>query len=351
MSHSSTSSFRSFDLRGLRPGGALFCLALLTVVEVGFARQEWLWSKFPKSPSGIIDVLEDKVIKPAGDPVVIVLGNSRTRDAVIPIVMEQELGLERGEVLNLSVTAGEPFDSFVLYERNRDTMRKANLVVLAVEEWQLNDDRAISERYRRFASLQDRLSYPDRQLKSSLVAGWLWRTFDARKPLGRLAKEMVLSADRSAPIGDDGRVVWRTDDPELGEPEIELKADLERAYGGFVAGRMKQTTGYEYLRRVIKMASEDNVAVALVSPPHRDAFIDLLPDVRGAVADVAFQDVLTDLAAQGDNIEVSVITRASELDMPDTYFVDYGHMVKRGAEVYTEYLSRWLRENYDEALP
>lgn len=338
------------DVDGLRPWGALFALVLLAAVEFGFARQTWLWAAFPKSPSGIVDVMEEQVLAPADDPVIVILGNSRTRDAVVPAIVEDGLGLPRRAVLNMSLTAGEPFDSYVLYKRNREKLRRASLIVLAVEEWQLQDSREISERYRRFAALRDRIRYPDRRLKSSLVAGWLWRTFDARKPIGRFIKELILRTDRSAPIGEDGRVVWRVDDPEVGPEEVDLTADLERTYCDFRPERMMNSLGFKYLERTIHMAEQDGLAVALISPPYRDAFAEAREEYCGEDADEVFRRAIWLLAGEHQGVRVLLNERASVLGIPDVYYLDYGHMLEHGAEIYSHLLANWLRETYPELV-
>ncbi|MCK4872989.1 MAG: hypothetical protein KAS72_09710 [Phycisphaerales bacterium] len=349
MSRLSISSSDSLDLRGLRPWGLLVCLALLAVVEFGMARQDWLWSMFPKSPSGIVDVLEEQVIEPAPSPVVVILGNSRTRDAIIPAEMEEVLGVPHGSVLNLSLTAGEPYDSYVLYVRNREKLSQARVLMIAIEDWNLNDNQAISERFRRFATLSDRLGAPDWKDRLSLVAGWVWRTYDARKPLGRLLKEMVLRRDRSVPIGEDGRVVWRTDDPEFGPEDVDVSADLDHAYRGFDPSRSGEARNVEYFRRLIALATEDGLHVLLIHPPFRDKFIDKR-DSAYPQARASFRAVLDELARMPGDIHVLESERASELGIAETCFLDYGHMLASGARIYTRWTATWIRDECGDAL-
>ncbi len=353
-------SSESLDLRGLRPWGMATCFVLLGVVEFGFARRESLWSRFPKSPSGIVDVLEQEVIAKARDPVIIILGDSRSRDAVLPTVLEQELGLRRTNVLNLSLTAGDPFDSYVLYRRNRAQFRKAKLLLLALEDWHLKDDRAIPERYRRFATLEDRMSFADRRQVLPLLVGWLWRTLDARKPLGRLIKETVLRRDRSAPIDDEGRVVWRTNDPEVGPETVDMRDDLNRAYSGFKPEEMEQSGALGHVRRILDMAAEDGLEVVMICPPFRSAFIDARREMfqqqwasnekEQSTLEEVFQKALHELAAHYQHVRVYVVLRARDLNIPDTCFIDYGHMLRRGAELYSQTLAQWLRKQYPSLL-
>ncbi len=133
MSRSSTSSSNTGGRHSVVPKGALFAVVILLAVEVGIARQDWLWDLVLASPSGNITALEEQVNQGA-DPTVVVMGSSRVRDGISPRQLETELNLHEGSVLNLAVTNGSTFDALTIYRRNRDTLSKAKLLIVGIED-------------------------------------------------------------------------------------------------------------------------------------------------------------------------------------------------------------------------
>lgn len=325
-SPSSTSS----SSRRRWPRGLAVAVALLAVVEIGGARQTWLWAYVPDSQTGIIDALESQVIAPAPPPLVVLMGSSRMRDAVAPRVLEVELGLPAGAVLNLGVTAGTPFDALTLYRRNREKLGRARAVVVGIEDWHFNAGLDPNERDRRYMSWSERWHGFRGEATLSLAAGWIWRTYDAQGPLRRLARALVRGRDAALPIAPDGRVRWRKIERDEGPETTDVAAQIERTYRRFTPGRLR----VDALERLISLAREDGVRVFVVQLPWRDAYVDYA-EAHHAAAFAAARRM-----AEGiEGADVVLYDRASALGIPARHFYDYGHLTPPGARVMTRRLA------------
>jgi len=341
---SSIFNFESLSLRGFRPVGVMAALVLLMLFDLAVARRDTVWSWFPRSQSGIVDVLESKVIAKAQHPMVLVMGSSRIRDAVIPRRLAQNLGLPDQSVLNLGLTAGTPFDALMLYQRNRRTLSRAQWLVLGVEDWYVNTHRAPNQRDRRFAGLQDRVgifTWPD-TLK--LLLGWVWRTYDARVLIHQYVSRWDVPSQLTLPISEDGRVVWRQEELDIGPDAVKVSGRVEYIYKQFIPGmgRLRQ------LRRLIERAQEDGLQVMIIQLPLRDAYIDQVQAKHGW-AYQAYRDLMKSFADTLHDCPVYMFEKASEIGMPPNYFYDYGHMTVRGAEVMTDRLAQLMRDEF--AIP
>jgi hypothetical protein len=316
------------------PRGALLALLLLLAVELGLARQERLWSWVPASNSGVVDAIERQVITPAQAPQVLLMGSSRVRDGVAPRQLEAALHLPEGAVLNLGLTRGTPWDAALLYRRNRDKLKQARLLVVGVEDWSFNAAVSPNERYRRFASLSDRVGVYNPDWTRSLVVGWIWRTYDAQGPLRNLLTSALKGRPKDLPIAPDGRVQWRKKESDTGPKDLDLSLDVERAFRKF-----EVTDGLnDQLRDLIALAREDGLTVVLVQVPLRDAYIDL-----------AAQKYPDALARYRDNLRhfsdtpQLIYERASDLGISPEWYYDYGHLTAPGARVFTDRLAADLR--------
>lgn len=322
------------------PRGCLLALALLLLVEVGAARREWLWARDEMIGSGVLDALEDRAIQPADPPVVIVMGSSRATDAVVPRLLEEGLQLPRGSVLNLGLMGGTPFDGLLLYRRNRAKLSQARLLVFAIEDWYFNASIGPGILYRRFASLRERVGVFDRDATLSLIAGWFWRAYDARKPIRDLAASLFARPHtHRLRIAADGRIELRTDAREAGPETTHVEGIARGHYRPFEYGwgRLEQLEG------LVALAREDGVRVLLVRLPWRDAYVD---HVRQQYAKEYARSCLREGEIPG--AQVYLYERASALGIPDTSFYDYGHLMPSGARIMTDVLARRVLATYGD---
>jgi len=314
----------------LRPG-ALVAIALLAAVELGVARSTWLWSSNEASPSGVVDALERHVIDAAAHPAVVLLGNSRTRDAVIPRQLERELGAETGSVLNLGLTGGSLFDSMMLYQRNRAKLGSARWVVVQVEQNAFLPVRP-RERFRRFASLGDRVRLLDFEERASVVLGFFWKTYDAQAPLKRFLRGEG-GGSRLA-IGADGRVQWREDAVETGPETLDFTAQWQPPRSLEV-----DPLAVSFLQRLLDMIEADGPRVAFFRSPVRDDYLDAGGEYAEQL-EATMQQVLTRIAP---DVPRMLYHRGSELGIANTGFYDYGHATESSAVRITSTLATDLK--------
>ena len=322
-------------LNGFRPLGALFAVGLLLTVELSLARSEWLWSRVPMSPSGVIDALEERVIEPNSSVDIVFMGSSRVRDAIIPRQLERELDLEHGQVMNLGLTAGNPFDALTLYRRNRGKLSSARLIVFGVEDWHFNAAMPASERDRRFASWSESLGMLSGSETHSLLVSWIWRTYGAQQPLRRLVKSIFQAPPGDLPIGEDGRVRWRGEVGDFGPETVDVATEAHRFYRNFSphSGR------FEMLRVLIDLAHADGLTVMILQVPTRRAYREFVLE-HYAREYAAYERAVRELPG----VQVRIYADAQSLGLAETYFYDYGHLTPVGARIFTSETANWLRE-------
>ena len=332
---------QSLDLRGWRPWGLLTCLAVLLLLELAVARSDWVWSHLDRSPTGIVDAVERLVIEPAADPVVVVMGNSRMRDAAVPSVIADELGLPRERVLNLSLTQGAPYDALDLYRRHRDKLSRAEVLVLGFDEWQFETKLAPSERFLRRAMLEQRLELAEGSTRLSLLAGWSWRTLDARMPILRTLKQLLFPIERGVAIDEEGRIVWREVEPEHGPEIADSRETAERLFTKFEFAPASAEANF--LQELLRLAREDEVSVLVYRPPYRATFMEeqarLAPRVERD-----YEHFLADLMAQGLVTRAVLRSSGQTIGLTETMFLDYGHSSRTGAEIISRDLASQMEE-------
>lgn len=333
-------SFKTLGRPKEIPKGLLLALGLLLSLEFGVARSDWLWHTIPRSSTGIVDALERGVIAPAPDPVVVLLGNSRLRDAVAPRVLEERLGLTKGTVLNLALTGGVPFDSLVMYRRNRQKLSRAKVLVLDFEPYYFKQSVGLSGRVQRFASLEERvrLFWGKRELAPSLV-GYFWRTYGIRASLNGWRKNWFTRPERVA-VGEDGRVVWRTlDDLDASGQRDDSAQRVEDWYGH----PRRSFEHRDQLLRLIGLARDDGLRIVMLRLPAKDYFV----DVARALCHEEYAACTNELASLAFAADASFCYEsARDLGIDDSSFYDYGHTTPRGAKAISEKIGNMLKCEY-----
>lgn len=342
---SSIFSFDNLTLAGYDPRAILFALLLLAVFDVAVARQDWIWSHVPRSQAGIVDALESKVIARADEPVVLFMGSSRMRDAVIPSLAAQQLGLPPGSVLNLGLNAGTPFDALVLYRRNRAQLRRARVLVFGVEDWYLNAGMPPNERDRRFASLSERLGVFTPDQTASMLLGWTWGAYDARGALHRYVSRLGYDAAPELAIAADGRIQWRESEEHTGPEEVSVEGDLNWMYQRYTPKRGRM----DHLRTLIDMAKEDGLQVVIVQIPWRDSYVNRLEE-KYPDAMKHYRQTIAAFTGSLPDVSTDIVERASTLNIPPTHYYDYGHLTINGAQTMTTHLVEMLRKRFAQAL-
>lgn len=340
---SSIFSFDSLRLSGLRPWGALTALGLLLLVELCIARQPWIWHAKQESPVWVQRVIEEEIVETGSAPVVAVVGNSRILAMVDPDEMERALGLPPGAVINAAITEGTPFDCLNLYRTHREKLSQSRLLIVGLDSWQCQGRTRPHERVRCYASWDDRIKYFSGEERLSLLAGYVWRTYDAHKPIGRLARGFALGGEqRNIIVGRRSRWNPHENESMRGPTLVNVSPQAEAFYGGFVPG----SESFAPLRDLAALAHEDGVEIAFCRPPFRDGFIDMVRSRWPEAENQLRSQVAATLGASGVQPSQFVFDRASEVGVPADYFSDYGHLLPVGAKMMSRILATDLLKQY-----
>lgn len=338
MRRSSTFSSETLKLEGYRPWALIAVLILATVFEFGFARQREIWTSVENTPTGLIAV-QDGIAAQMDVPRVVVLGNSRMIDAVLPKQLDRELGLADQSTFNLSIQAGRPFDYLSFYERHRQRLASAELMILGLDDQMFSQEMDSAEqRFRLQASLEQRSDYQGAR-RLSFLAGWGFASLDVGAP----ALSMLRTALRgrgAVQLNDDLRVAWARQ-VEDGPLEIE-RGELDRLVQLYYGQWELSPSQVGYLTELIEACRQDGKDVLLVRPPVRDAYRDRVL----ALEPERFERASRVYEALG--VEPLLFDRASELSMVPTHFVDYGHLSETGGAFFTRVVATEIRRAFPE---
>ena len=337
MERSSIFSFESLPRPTAVPKGMLLAIALLLIVEILCVRSGWVWEVDLRSQTGVMSCLEREVIQPAPDPEIVFLGDSRMRSAILPRLLEKEMDLDQGAVLNLALNGGLPFDSLTMYRRNRNKLGSASIVVVDFEAWFFRGHPSLTSRALRHATLKERVAtYCGTDNLVPSLAGFAWQTYAAKQPINLLPRTYSDEFRRTVPpLGEDGRLEWNENwKTDLGPDEVDTNIYVDRF-------RYESLTNRHLgpLRELVALAQANGATVVVVNLPVRDDVVDAAEEKYHIKYDESWQN-LRKLRDEFDHM--IIIQRASEIDMPDNYFFDYGHMSRLGAEFITKKMAKEL---------
>lgn len=317
----------------------MLALVLLLGVEIGVARADWIWGWVPRSESGVVDALEAQIIAQTdAAPRVVLFGSSRVRDAVGPRQLEAELGLGEGEVLNLGLTHGTPFDALTLYERNRGVLSQAEVAVFGVEPWQFDRvDGEVNERVNRFAGLRHRYAHEGTQ-QLGLLVGWVWRTYDAKPALRRFIKSLHKGRPDALPLADDGRIEWRDNATNRRAARRSMGHYAKKHFEDYELSNRRSLILTEF----VEMLEDDGVEVIIVQIPVRSGYT--------TKAQSKYPEAFELFLHQCEEYSGHSLVRfepASDYGLTSADFYDYGHLRERGAQRFTEALAPLLQPYLD----
>lgn len=318
----------------------LFLLACILLVEVIVGRTEFAWRLVPGSDLGTLYQIEESVIHANPKPKVLVLGTSRARGAFLPTVMEEGLGLRRGEVLNLSMGGVSVFDMFVTYQRNRARLAGASLVILQVDPFQFSVGRIPDSRFRKLASWSDRMSYSGRK-QADLIADYFFQTTNTLPAFWYYLDAWLENgtAPKLAGIDQYGRlaVVKIAHDHEPQE-------FTQQRFGYWIDWFYRE---YEYspvleqrFLQMMRMVQEDGAAVVIVMMPMAGNFRELTRGALGEGYD-RFRARMFELASEF-GAHCVFWEEPANAGLTDRHFRDWGHLNTPGAEKWSEFLGRWI---------
>jgi len=310
---------RHLDLRA-----CLLAVALLVGVEVGIVRSGYLWKRTPNTMFGAFTAVESRVLAPAPPPKLVFFGSSRMRDAVDPRALERELDLGRGDVLNLGITGGTPYEARLFQSRHGRTLAAARVVVVGVENWYWNEGMPRDEVERELATFGDRVGWFERRRQLGDLVGGAWRTVEVGDPLGRFFVSFVKGVKPVAFTED--RMVWRkgSEVREVGPAFIDVEGPLADHMQSLALGPAHEAS----LRALVQTARGGGARVVLTQLPLRASYCAALDRAYPTVA--PYIRARTEAIAAESGAEVIWFDAGSALGIGDDRFYDYGHLTEDG---------------------
>jgi hypothetical protein len=317
--------------------------------------------------------LEQRIVEPSAEPVVVVFGNSRTLYGVDEREVARKLGLEPTQVLKLALNSGTPSDYGYVYGRHRERLSHASLIVLAVDDWDLARAPLPSTRDLLYGDASRRMAeYDPRSWPLVLIAHGLNTTYAARPYLrnairaaGRRARARLgRSSDAGAasavprPRGLSGESapaveamwaagLWEPPSREghrrqvIRPPALRQPADVvsDRHY----CGRLPSACGASQVAELARRVAADGPRVAIARWPLTDGYCDDLEAryPRFVRAFRTAQGALQQLADGNPHVEVRLFGRASAVGLDQRAFYDYGHPSPLGREFITQCVVDW----------
>lgn len=324
---------------------------IMVALEIGVFRQRWFWAAVPRSDVGIYYVLEEQIQSSNTKPKIIVFGDSRARSGVFSYLLEQKSGLKRGEVINLSLTAGTPWDAKLFIKRNPQLMDSVLLVLYQPSDWQFNENFPPINRVRHFATLAERFSYERFSTKVELLSGFFIHAIAAREVakghLRRLMNNTVKlitgKYHPQPPLVDSitGRVMYRMDESEIGPDSVDVTDDLVSFYRDFsysnrVAGDIID---------IITLTRQAGSEFVFIDIPTRMCYVEAVKDSFNREYN-EYRDSLTSLASRYEIPIWGDSTTKVQAGITENLYYDYGHLTLEGMRRY----SSWLAERMNSFL-
>jgi hypothetical protein len=324
-------------------------LAVALVAEVAVGRSDLPWTMVPNGDLGTLRQLEEKIIQPSAEPAVVVYGTSRARGAFVPTRMEELLGLQRGQVLNLGMGGAHIFDAVVAYERNRAKLSRARLHVVQIDPFQFSRGIPPNSRYRLLASWEDRMAYTGAH-RLRLMADLAFRLDDALPLINLYVKERVRNgrAPQGAEVDQYGRLalvpIGDEQDPR------EFNDARHRYWVKFFYEDYEYSAGFEaQFLRLVRMIREDGGQVILVEMPSVDPFRAMLRERAGDPYGT-FHTRMVRLAAER-GIPYPRWPSPAAIGFQDRDFRDWGHFNTSAALKFSEHFVRWLQACREAGCP
>jgi hypothetical protein len=337
-------SFDNLRIKWKIPRCVIFTACVICLTEILFGRTDFFWKRIPKSDVTTVLELEEYIIPKKVNPAVLIFGSSRARGAFLPTVMEEQMGLQREQVLNFGMGGNgvtRLFDALKIYQRNRNILGKADLMIIEIDFGQFDSIPPTNERFRYLMSFTDWLEYKGQE-RLSLLRSLIFKLPDVFPYIKEYAKHWLKNRQPPEPIGIDiyGRLALvriANDIDERVSQEDFLRNSI--FYPGFA---YKYSYIYEgYLRKLVRLAKEDGLSVYILQMPYPEKYIDILKTHSENPYEQYKKNVSNAVIDLADNIQFW--EAASEVGLSNKDYRDVEHLNTAGAIKWTTFFVKWLK--------
>jgi len=353
-----SSSIFSFDtLAGLpRPTRSLWLTLVICVAFrcVLFIEADALESIPAPAMNRRYEYLERVHIRAAKSaPKILLMGNSLIRSGLLEEQIAQDAGLEPGEVLNLGLISGRPWEATLFLRRNPDLAKNVQLVVYNIGRHQIDRVNAIKhiDRFYRYGTLDEKLAADGWDNRAKLLLDHFWPCISERRTLatwlvglmGNGEDDFAFDSERPRPAWEGNfRSAWQ---------RAKAKADRRPPPSAFVEDTSLSLQHEQILRDFVNYWRDRGIRLVLVSTPVRRTWLDaMLESPQARQRWLSFDEQIK--AMTGGNVAYYPWYTANQcgLDDPDD-FLDTSHLTPEGARKLTAALVKTLKERGLLPLP
>ena len=340
MSRSSILNFES--LEGFRPRfPATLCgvVAIIVAMEISFRLIPEEKLVPGKSRQGEISFMEHKILPNFPAPKIVFLGSSRIRRAIVPKYLDRQLGLPDNSTINLGLASGRVFEALYLYEKNREKLQGAKLVVLNIDEWQLSSGWVFGSLYEMHAPWSERMMFAEATGNRLMLDG----VFTTRQKLRVVPEAFSQAMGWRKPstvdlIFDENNQILppARKGKDIGDTE-HYKTEIDAFYSHFQIHPVM----LGHVERLAKLVKESGGTFVLMQLPNRDAYQAEVNKQKGA--EYAQHIATLKGLAQHLKVPLCLYDHPTDCGLTDASFEDYGHMNPAGAKLFTEYMATLIK--------
>lgn len=284
--------------------------------------------------------------KPA--PKLLLLGSSRMRYGLREDVLAEALGLATEEVRNAGLSGGSPADVAMLLARNQQALRGAELVVIDAAPWMLNANRtnALLPATWRFSTLRQRLQLDRPRERVDALVDLAMRHKTERRELWDWLRGLLRLAagqSTSSSWGKGGKPLWSTarSAQRRTDPGFRPAAAARDHMRNFaVSGRTRAA-----VEQILSMCEQARTKLVIVDTPALPSYLAQIRAMPGGTDGLrAYSTWLTELRAHPAVAAVLRYPDPGAAALSPQHFLDYGHLDKDGAGIFSRAVARDLRE-------
>ncbi len=335
---SSIFSFKTLRLQLGVPRGLIVAVLLLLTFDWTVSRQEWPYVAAARAglQSHLSEylTLEVALSQSKIKPSVAIYGDSHVRLGFNPAVLERDLGLPTGGVVNLGLSSGDVYDIYLLQKRHPAKFLQQPLVVYGIDIMQFNSNFPLTDRFDHFATLCDRLRFEPTPPR--LAAG-IFRTAEKGRLYSKLRYTLAGAAwdrIRSNKAGVQDTLEARVATPAAKELVDEWCDKFELS-----ARKLK------LFQDKLQSAAANGQKFLLVQMPCPNAFMHELM-VNHAQEYVCYKNAVSQLT----DAPIVFFEDASACGLQTSDFIDRDHLSPEGAAKFSTYFANWLKQYHPELV-
>lgn len=271
------------------------------------------------------------------EPEVIILGNSLTRNAISIFETTELAASEKHFLLNLSQSGGTMTDQLWLYQMYREKFQHADILVIGIDFRSFDDSASsvpeISSRFRRYASLSQRMEIDDWSDRTRLLVGGVWKTWDSREEINDYMWDMYARRfpRTGEPVIDElGRIALRGSMGSTDADDIVAGAATNYIFAKGIQ--------FEAFAELVRIAKEDSLNIILLDAPATNVYLDQVGINIGDEVHKLYDAIEKE---SGTSI-IQIRLTSSDCPTIGDCFIDYGHMNANGSRIYSGLLVEHL---------